>query len=89
MDSVVAAFIAGFAIIMFAAVFYVIYDNSCKKFHEFEKNYRKIQDAENLWMNEVEKVLVKCSGTNLYYVKQRRQEYEACKIEMDKCIKQH
>ncbi len=85
MNDAVTAFISGFIIIMMGAIFYVLWDNSCKKFHEFEQRTMERLDAQDLWMNAIEESLV--DNTNYENIKLYRKKYEEYKYRLDKCIK--
>lgn len=89
MNDAVTAFISGFVVIISWAILYVLWDNSCKKMCEFQANVKELIIKQDAWMDAVEDVLINCSGTNLYFVKQCRDNYETCKIKLEKCIKNH
>jgi len=89
MNDAVTIFISGFVVIISWAILYVLWDNSCKKMWEFQKCVRELINCQDAWMDEVEGTLAECSGTNLYFVKSKRDNYEACKMKLEKCIKNH
>ena len=83
MNDVVTAFISGFIIIMFGAIFYVLWDNSCKKFQEFEKHIKELLDLQSQWMDEVEKLTLE-SNNNIIKI---RKEYEEKRLKLIDCIR--
>lgn len=89
MNDAVTTFISGFVVIISWAILYVLWDNSCKKMYEFQINVKDLIVSQDLWMDAIENTLEECSGTNLYFVKQYRDNYETCKIKLEKCIKNH
>jgi hypothetical protein len=86
MNDAVTAFISGFIIIMFGAVFYVLWDNSCKKFHEFEKRTIERLDALDLWMDVIEESIY-LNNNNISDIKECRAKYEECKLKIIQCVK--
>jgi hypothetical protein len=89
MNDAVIEYICGFIIIMAAAIFYVLWDNSVKKFNEYENLTIKCTQAQEAWMTEVENVLLKCSNTNLYYLKEKHDLYSKCKKDLESCHKKY
>ena len=87
MNDAIVEYLCGFIIIIASAIFYVLWDNSVKKFNEYEKYNLECKNAQDAWMTEVEKVLLKCSNTNLYYIKQQHEHYNECKKKLENCIK--
>jgi hypothetical protein len=89
MIDAVIEYLCGFIIIMAAAIFYVLWDNSVKKFDEYEKYNFKCKQAQEAWMTEVENILLKCSNTNLYYLKEKHDIYSKYKRDLENCNKKH
>ena len=89
MNDAIVEYLCGFILIMAIAILYVIWDNSVKKFNEYESRDFKCKQAQEAWMNEVEKVLLKCSNTNLYYIKEAHDTYSLCKKELENCKKKY
>lgn len=89
MIDAIIEYICGFIIIMTAAIFYVLWDNSVKKFNEYQRYDFKCKQAQEAWMTEVENVLLKCSNTNLYYLKEKHDIYIKCKKELEQCYKKY
>lgn len=83
MNDAVTAFISGFIIIMFGAVFYVLWDNSCKKFQEFEEHIKELLDLQSRWMDEVEKLILE-SNDNIIEI---RKNYEEKRLKLTTCIR--
>ena len=72
---------------MITAVFYVLWDNSCNKFKEFERRFKGILDSQAFWMDAVEDELSEVHGINLYHIKICREEFDKYRNEMNTCIK--
>lgn len=87
MENVVVEWASGIIIIMISAVYYVLWDNSCNKFKEFENRFKYILDAQAHWMDSIEDELSEVHGINLYYIKQCRMEFDKYRKDMNICIK--
>ena len=87
MEDVVVEWISGVIIIMTSAVFYVLWDNSCNKFREFENRFKTVLNSQSLWMDAVEDELSEVHGINLYHIKQCREDFDKHQKEMNICIK--
>lgn len=86
MNEVVTEFISGFLLIMGFAIFYVLWDNSCKKFQEFEKLTIERLNALDFWMNAVEESL-ESNNVDVTNIKKFRKEYNECKSKIVNCVK--
>ena len=89
MNDAVIEFVCGFIVIMSAAIFYVLWDNSVKKNNEINKQLLEYLESQDSWMNEIENLVSNCSNTNIYYIKQKREIYEKCKNRLESCIKKN